>query len=49
MKPKAWVDKNNVVVFRADVKPEEVKELDAMLTQAFNAGLISGYAQGRAA
>jgi hypothetical protein len=45
-KPKAWIDKNNVTAFRDDVTVEEASELNDMMGQAFNAGLISGYKQG---
>jgi hypothetical protein len=45
-KPKAWLDKNNVTVFRGDVTVEEAQELGDMISSAFNAGLLSGYRQG---
>jgi hypothetical protein len=45
--PRAWIDENHVPCFRADVTLKEANELQHMLGQAFNAGVASGYEQGR--
>lgn len=47
MHPKAEFDRNLVLRFRDGLSPEEVEELEYMLTAAFNKGLASGYVQGR--
>jgi hypothetical protein len=47
--PKAWIDKNYVTCFRRDITVEEAQELGDMISHAFNAGLVSGYQQGREA
>lgn len=43
---RAWFDENNVLCFGSDVTVEEAQELEKMLSQAFNAGLRSGWKQG---
>ena len=46
--PKAWIDETTkAVMFRSDVTKEEAREVRAMLSQAYDAGLRSGYEQGR--
>jgi hypothetical protein len=45
-KPKAWLDKNNITCFRADLTVEEAQALGNMIDEAFTAGLLSGYVQG---
>jgi hypothetical protein len=48
VQPRAWIDENHVPCFRADVTLEEASELQDMLGQAFNAGVLSGYKQAQA-
>lgn len=43
--PRAWFDENDVPCFRADVAPEEASELQSLLVDAYNRGLISAYKQ----
>lgn len=42
---KAWVE-DNVVRYAPSVTLEEAAELEEMLRQAFNEGLVSGFRQG---
>jgi hypothetical protein len=42
-----WVDeRTNVLTYRKDVPLDQARELEAIMRQAFNAGLRSGYRQG---
>jgi len=43
---RAWVDEKDFVRFRSDVSLHEAEELEAMLQQAFKAGLTKGYRLG---
>ncbi len=46
-KPKCWVDPvTKVPMFRADVSEEEARELEEIVRQAYNLGVLSGYEQG---
>jgi hypothetical protein len=45
--PRAWLDENHVPCFRADVTLKEASELQDMLGEAFNAGVVSGYEQAK--
>ena len=46
-KPICWVDeRTHVFAFRKDVTVEQFRELEAIMQQAFNVGLKSGYRQG---
>ena len=47
--PRCFVDENNCLSFRGDLTAAELEELEAVARQAFNAGLKSGYRQGREA
>ena len=41
--PKCWIDEKNVPAFRNDLTPDEALELNAIMGQAFEAGVRHGY------
>lgn len=46
--PKVRVDEHNCLCFRQDLTADEIEEFGQIARQAFNAGLLSGYNQGKA-